>query len=187
MLCGVTWIVAILGSEIQHPSILLRWRLLLCTPSGSFAVVFLCSWCVIISVPLCVDAAGSLASVSSPVSSMAHASASSSSSMAVASTSRPSAVSSHDLVHANSDCMGEFEKIEEYLGLTRRWVWQCPDCDAEHDVEHDASSRPSHASSSRCVCEFVCSSCLFAIDPINAPSPRLSPRRALVYVCLFVV
>ena len=82
------------------------------------------------------------------------------------------------------------EKIEEYLGLTRRWVWQCPDCDAEYDVEHDASSLPSrgsHASSSRCVCEFFCSSCLFAIDPINAPSPRLSPRRALVYVFWFVV
>jgi hypothetical protein len=50
----------------------------------------------------------------------------------------------------------EFAETSIHNCLTRRWVWQCPDCDAEHDVEHDASSRPSsgsHASLSRCVRE----------------------------------
>jgi hypothetical protein len=101
-------------------------------------------------------------------------SSSSSSSMAAASMSPPSAVSSRDLVHANSDCMGEFAKTLIHNGLTRRWVWQGPDCDAEDDVEHvehDASSRPSrgrHASSVVRVCEFVCSWCLFVINPITS-------------------
>ncbi len=96
-------------------------------------------------------------------------SASSSSSMAAESTSPPSAVSSRDLAHANNVCMSEFEETLIHNGLTRRLVWQCPDCDAEHDAS---------------------SCCLFVIDSIGvfvcaaAPNPRLSPWRSLVYVLL---
>jgi hypothetical protein len=58
MMCGVMWMVAIsVGKDIQQPSILLRLRWCMVVPC-SIAIVFLCSWCLIISAPLCVDPTG---------------------------------------------------------------------------------------------------------------------------------
>jgi hypothetical protein len=63
--------------------------------------------------------------------------------VAAESTSPPSAVSSRNLAHANSECNSEFEETLIHNGLTRRLVWQCPDCDAEHDASSRAC-RGSH-------------------------------------------
>ena len=197
MLCGVTSIVAIsaVGSDNRLHSIPLplQWRLLLCTPSCSFVISVVHCPVSCLSRTLCVDAAGRRAvawrrrPLRCPPWPMRPRPARPRWLRRQRQTRRPcpptiwftpTATVWVSLKRLKSTLASLGDGCGNAQTATRNTTWNMTRL---HGLPAGAMPpRPG-------VCEFVCSSCLFAIDPINAPYPRLSPRRALVYVCLFVV